>query len=405
MVSEIDQIRSLFEQLFLFRNLNESPVIRGLFQRQPTVSLHGWYGALIERYPETANPWARFLWEAIKTTENYLALQAEHGSGAQLSPTLKQAALTDLKNLAELVRWQPGKLVGLTNDSVAEPAPDSGFVALAHGELDTCLQWLTQWYSQHGVGLFGGATFLSWDASMKKLLPVAAPDSITLAQLIGYESQKQELRDNTTQLLHGLPSNNILLYGDRGTGKSSLVKAMGNLFADQGLRIIEMSKDDLADFPQLLHCLQGRGLKFIIFVDDLSFEPAESQYKHLKAILEGGLASRPQHIVIYATSNRRHLIRETMAERNDDVHFNDAIQEKLSLADRFGLTITFSSPDQGDYLNIVKGIAKQRGLAIDDAELVRRAVQWERFQNGRSGRTAKQFVDQLQGQLGLAQSN
>ncbi len=404
MVSEIDQIRSLFEQLFLFRNLNENPVIRGLFQRQPSVSLYGWYGVLLERYPHAANPWARFLWDTIKTTENYLALQAERNSGVKFSPALEKAALADLKNLTELIRWQPDKLVGLATDSVAE-TPDSGFLALANGELDTCLQWLTQWYSQHGVGLFSGATFFCWDTSAKKLLPVAAPDPITLEQLIGYESQKQELLDNTTQLLNGLPSNNILLYGDRGTGKSSLVKAMGNQFADRGLRLIEMSKNDLADFPQLLQCLLGRGLKFIIFVDDLSFEPAESQYKHLKAILEGGLASRPQHIVIYATSNRRHLIRETMAERNDDVHFNDAMQEKLSLADRFGLTITFTSPDQSDYLNIVKGIATQRGLAIDDAELSRRAVQWERFQNGRSGRTAKQFVDHLQGQLGLTKPN
>ena len=235
------------------------------------------------------------------------------------------------------------------------------------------------------------------------------------------------LRRNTMQFLAGFPANNVLLYGDRGTGKSSSVKALlnegspggedgggggGRSGADAGsrvrwsaLRLIEVPKARLADFPIIVSLLRGRPQRFILFVDDLSFEEGETQYKELKAMLEGGLEARPSNVVVYATSNRRHLVREHFSDRaspnSDEVHARDTQQEKLSFADRFGLTITFPTPDQAKYLQIVEGLARRQGLPISPAALRARAIEWAAWHNGRSGRTARQFVDHLTGELGL----
>jgi predicted AAA+ superfamily ATPase len=258
--------------------------------------------------------------------------------------------------------------------------------------------------------------------------------------LIGYAPERALLRRNTVQLLAGYPANNVLLYGDRGTGKSSSVKALlhepaphepgprsapdlsdpdappqtagagAREVVDWGrLRLIEVPKGRLGDFPLIVALLRGRPQRFVLFIDDLSFEEGETQYKDMKAMLEGGLEARPPNAVVYATSNRRHLIREQFADRpapgTDEVHAMDTVQEKLSFADRFGLTITFPSPNQAAYLAIVEGLARQRGLTIAPAALRARAIEWAAWHNGRSGRTARQFVDHLTGELGLGGSN
>ncbi|MCL6635108.1 MAG: ATP-binding protein [Peptococcaceae bacterium] len=200
-----------------------------------------------------------------------------------------------------------------------------------------------------------------------------------------------------------LPANNVLLYGDRGTGKSSTVKALLNHYRDRGLRLVEVAKGDLNGFALIARQLRDRPQRFIIFVDDLSFEESEVAYKELKAVLEGGLESRPANVLIYATSNRRHLVREHFSDRaapagpDGEVRGNDTVQEKLSLADRFGITVLFTSPDRALYLDIVRGLAKQRGISLAEGELERRALLWEAWHNGRSGRTARQFVDQISG--------
>jgi predicted AAA+ superfamily ATPase len=399
LLTDVEPIQESLQKLILLRSLNADPLLKELTQSAAGTFLNGWYGALLEQYPDSPNPWAEYLWTAVKKNENFFSLAAERQQTASLPAAIQSAFLSDLQILAGLLRWQPGKLVGLP---AGEPSPpDPGFQALMDGNCSACLHWLGAWYARNGAGIFSSYASFAWNSKTKKLRPVSHPDPITLDGLIGYQSHKQALLQNTKQFLKGLPANNVLLYGDRGTGKSSLVKALGNHLAGEGLRMVEVNKDDLGDFPELVQPLSKRGLKFIIFVDDLSFESSESQYKHLKAVLEGGLASRPQNLLIYATSNRRHLIRETLAERDEDLHFNDAVQEKLSLADRFGLTITFSSPDQAEYLAIVQGLAAQRGIRLEAAELNQRAIQWERFQNGRSGRTAKQFIDHLQGELEL----
>lgn len=233
---------------------------------------------------------------------------------------------------------------------------------------------------------------------------VGSPDPVRFSDLVSYELEREEVIRNTLHFLDGRPANNILLYGDRGTGKSSTVKALANEYHDRGLRIIEVPKSLLADFPLIIRRLAGRSLKFILFIDDLSFEDNDEDFTALKAMLEGGLETKPGNVLIYATSNRKHLVRERFSDRaglasgnaDDEVRAADTMQEKLSLADRFGMTVVFSSPDRKTYLEIVEGIAKKRGLEVDREYLHREAMKWELQYNGRSPRTARQFVDWLE---------
>jgi len=222
--------------------------------------------------------------------------------------------------------------------------------------------------------------------------------------LIDYEREREPLLRNTERLLAGLPSHHALLYGLPGTGKSSTVEAILNEYADRGLRLVELAKENLGELPPLLETLRERGPRFILFIDDLSFEEHEVEYKSLKALLEGSIEEPPKNVRLYATSNRRNLIRERFSERDeggalDDVHARDTMQEKLSLAARFGLRITFPAPDQKRYLKIVSGLARERGLKVADEELRERALLWDRWHAGRSGRTARQFVDELEAEL------
>jgi predicted AAA+ superfamily ATPase len=240
-----------------------------------------------------------------------------------------------------------------------------------------------------------------------EFIGVESPDPVRFSDLISYDLEREEVIQNTLHFLDGRPANNILLYGDRGTGKSSTVKALANEYHDRGLRIIEVPKGLLADFPLIIRRLDGRNLKFILFVDDLSFEDNEENYTSLKAILEGGLEIKPDNVLIYATSNRKHLIKERFSERaglasgsvDDEIRAADTIQEKLSLSDRFGITVVFSSPDKKTYLEIVEGMAKKRGLKIDREHLHREAMKWELQYSGRSPRTARQFVDWLEANI------
>ncbi|HHU63915.1 MAG TPA: ATP-binding protein [Clostridiales bacterium] len=264
---------------------------------------------------------------------------------------------------------------------------------------------LAEYYSRWGSGIFSKYNAFRWTRSNNKgnLLPIAEYDPITFDQLVGYELQRNIIIENTKQFLKGYPANNILLYGDRGTGKSSTVKALLNMFWSEGLRLIEVPKQYLGDFAQLVKMLRYRIHKFILFVDDLSFEDQETEYRDLKAILEGGIEARPQNVLLYATSNRRHLVKEYFSDNSDrfrdEVNEGDTIQEKLSLADRFGIKVTFTTPNQTEYLNIIDNLAKRRKLSIDRKTLHTKALQWAMQHNGRSPRTAKQFIDQLEGQL------
>lgn len=239
---------------------------------------------------------------------------------------------------------------------------------------------------------------LSLEDCLAYLVPVMSFDPITFDDLIGYDQQKQAVIQNTKQLAVGAPANNILLYGDRGTGKSSVVKATSLAFARRGVRLIDVRRERFRDIPALGEAVRSLPLKFIIFVDDLSFEEHETEYKHMKALLEGGVRPQPGNVVLYATSNRRHLVAEGFSDV-EDLNQRDTAEEKLSLSDRFGITLTFIAPSQKEYLNIVRTMAEGAGINLDQSSLERMAIRWAMRGNGMSGRTAKQFIRDLTGRL------
>ncbi|MGB3561189.1 MAG: ATP-binding protein, partial [Geitlerinemataceae cyanobacterium] len=264
------------------------------------------------------------------------------------------------------------------------------------------LEELVAYYRQFGTGTFAQYCAFRWQSG--QLVGIGYPDRIRLSELKGYESPKAQLIKNTEFLLQGYSALNVLLYGSRGSGKSSLIKSLVWDYSDRGLRLIEVAKSDLIELPQIVEHLRHQPQKFIIFVDDLSFEEDDDAYKALKVMLEGNLTGRPQNVVVYATSNRRHLIREYFGDRprpkdSDEVHAWDTVQEKLSFSDRFGLTLTFEAADQKTYLKIVRHLAKHSKIALQLEELEFRALQWATQHNGRSGRTARQFVDFLSAEL------
>lgn len=272
--------------------------------------------------------------------------------------------------------------------------------------LDMILSDRIQVYEKNGSGLFLKHYFFAWDGESKQIMPVKNPDLVALEKLYLVENQKETVLENTHMFLEGLPANNILLYGDRGTGKSSMVKAIVNKFCHLGLRLLEIPCKYLDQIPTITSRLFNRGVKFILFVDDLSFANNEEKYTALKGVLEGGIEHRPDNILLYATSNRRHLIKETFSERtglssdspDEEVRARDNIQEKLSLSDRFGITVVFTSPLKKEYLQIVHKMAKDEGINIAASLLEQKAMQWEMAYNGMTPRTARQFINWLKGE-------
>ena len=264
---------------------------------------------------------------------------------------------------------------------------------------------VTNFYKRYGVGMFGlnkAFRLKESDSSDVEIQPINNMDKVMLDDLIGYEIQKKKLVDNTKAFVEGKKANNVLLFGDSGTGKSTSIKAIVNEFYEDGLRMIEIYKHQFKHLSNVIAQIKNRNYKFIIYMDDLSFEEFEIEYKFLKAVIEGGVETRPDNILIYATSNRRHLIRETWNDRNDmehseDMHRSDTIEEKLSLANRFGVTINYSKPSQKEYFHIVEELAKKSGLDIPTDELKAEANKWELSHGGISGRTAQQFINYLIG--------
>lgn len=258
--------------------------------------------------------------------------------------------------------------------------------------VNTFYQLLKDHFYHYGVGKYGLNKAFRFDNH--EIRPIIHIGNNKLEQLIGCTQQKQRLTSNTEAFLAGKKANNVLLYGDSGTGKSSSIKALLNEYYKDGLRMVEVYKHQFKHLPSIIQELQSRNYKFIIFMDDLSFEDFEIEYKYLKAVIEGGLEKKPDNILIYATSNRRHLIKQTWSDRqsSDEVNINDAMQEKLSLSSRFGVTILYVHPDKQEYLDIVDGLAKEYGLDMEQDTLHELALTWEIRHGGFSGRTAKQFI-------------
>jgi uncharacterized protein len=373
-----------------------------------------WEGLALEEERLLPDAWQSHLVGRVLDDENPFSLGAERG---EISASVLGQAGRDLRTLREMFALDALTVLGRVESAVPdlagiwvpwtnpEPVGDSPRRTIARKlsaaeDWGACAELLAGHYARHGAGPYGRHRAFLWREG--RLLAVSRPDPISFAELIAYEREREPLIRNTERFLAGLPAHHALLYGLPGTGKSSTVKAIMNEYADLGLRLVEVKKEDLAELQEVLGILGGRGRRFVLFVDDLSFEEHEVEYKVLKALLEGSAEEPPENVRLYATSNRRNLIRETFSERessDDDVHARDTMQEKLSLAGRFGLRLTFPSPDQARYLEIVAGLARVRGLAIPAEDLRERALLWDRWHAGRSGRTARQFVDELEAEL------
>lgn len=275
--------------------------------------------------------------------------------------------------------------------------------ALAECESDEAFKdTLTRFYKNFGVGKFGlhKAFRVEHTEHGVEIVPITKIAHVHLDDLVGYEIAKQKLVENTEAFVEGRKANNCLLFGDAGTGKSSSIKAILNQYYDQGLRMIEIYKHQFQDLNDVIAQIKNRNYKFIIYMDDLSFEEFEIEYKYLKAVIEGGLEKKPDNVLIYATSNRRHLVRETFKDKQDrdeELHTNDTVQEKLSLVARFGVTIYYGRPDKKQFQKIVKVLARRSDIRLDEEELLLEANRWELRHGGLSGRTAQQFIDYLLG--------
>jgi uncharacterized protein len=383
------------------------------------------YGRWFQSLAARNQGWQDYLFERLITAENPLSQQVQGQNWADLPLALRLGARHDLRVWQQIDRWSCAAIA----QAVQHVVPDVPIVAwvdrldpamlatpqgqaashlrsqLAHfADWADAIPTLVDYYRQFGTGIFAQFQAFSW--ANGKLEPIDHPDPGRIENLIGYAWQRDALVQNTQALLAGYPALNVLLYGSRGSGKSSLIKGLINQFGDAGLRLIEVSKANLGDLPQIVGLLRSVPQKFIIFVDDLSFEEDDDAFKSLKVVLEGGVTARPANVVVYATSNRRHLIREFYGDRPrpqdaDEIHQWDTLQEKMSFSDRFGLTLTFEPADQATYLAMVQHLVREAQLVIDAADLEFRSLQWATQHNGRSGRTARQFVDYLTADLAL----
>ncbi len=358
------------------------------------------YGAFYKSLSDRCDTldFAEHLRRLVFFDDNTFSRAASRGLTGQSYDLLKTAAIFDLKALGSIAavdssRVKSGELWrGNALQELIERLPDfscsSGFfqqdAVLAVSELET-------FYHEKGYGVFAEYGAFRWQGS---LTGVPHPDPVRLTSLKEYEYERSQVAANTLDFVESRGGGNLLLYGDRGTGKSSTIKALANEYRDQKLRIVELTKEYIHDLPVVLEQLRDVPMRFILFLDDLSFSAEDAAFSALKSVLEGGVTARPENCLVYATSNRRHLIRESFSERNqDDVHGGETLQEKLSLYDRFDRTVNFFAPDQARYLAIVIAIAKERGLHAEKGELERGAIQWAINAGGRSPRTGKQFVD------------
>jgi predicted AAA+ superfamily ATPase len=372
------------------------------------------------------NLWHNYLAYLLATTENPFSITCEKVGAKE--GTVNQFAKSDFKIFKALFDYDFGPLekqleincFSVITDYQAIEKSSSRYnqsvsekVRMLSSQIDKATDEnevfvsVTDFYRNYGVGVFGlnKAFRIGKNDGKLNIFPITNTQDVMLSDLVGYEIQKKKLVDNTAAFVEGRKANNVLLFGDSGTGKSTSIKAILNEYYKDGLRMIEIYKHQFEDLSAVIARIKNRNYKFIIYMDDLSFEEFEIEYKYLKAVIEGGLEIKPDNVLIYATSNRRHLIRETWNDRSDmeaaeEIHRSDTVQEKLSLVARFGITINFSSPAPKDYMNIVNILAKRQGIDwLTEDELCAEANKWELSHGGMSGRTAQQFITYLAGQI------
>ena len=425
-------------KLILYRNLGEDSILRNfseIFKRfdschyrseELITDIYREVKRLLDlatTYGFDKNLWHNYLTFVLITNENSFSLTSEK-VGAN-DGTVNHFAKNDFQAFLHLFHYDfrpieetlgidcfstllqykaVVKKERMYNKNVSEKVQALSDKLAAAEDVDRFFDAVVDFYKEYGVGMFGlnKAFRIVEREEMSELVPINNLDKVVLDDLTGYEIQKKKLIDNTEAFVCGRAANNCLLFGDAGTGKSTSIKAILNEYYDRGLRMIEIYKHQFKYLSQIISHVKNRNYRFIIYMDDLSFEEFEIEYKYLKAVIEGGMETRPDNVLIYATSNRRHLIRETWNDRSDmdeELHRSDTMQEKLSLVYRFGITINFSKPSQKEYFDIVRNLAKKYPqITLSDEELCAQANKWELSHGGISGRTAQQFVNYLAGQ-------
>lgn len=389
-ICTMNMYHTRLHSLVVFRSLLNDPVLKQLdrlFSCDPadeTETVDAYCSFVSSLYTHTDN-WSDYLLNYILEDENLYMLQSCSPSGA--TARMAEALTHELTFLQELS--------GYDGHEIREACPYSGYLPTwetTSYDFRSIYQERIDHIHERGYGIF--AKYHMFTVEDGHLVPVLHPDPQQLSELSGYERERGRIIANTEALLEGRPANNALLYGDAGTGKSSTVKAIANRYKDRGLRLIEVKKNQLYQIPAIVDSLSYNPLKFILFIDDLSFSRNDNDFSALKAILEGSVSGRSKNLVVYATSNRRHLVKETMSDRDgDEIHLADTMQELMSLSARFGLTITFSRPDKDLYVHIVLDLAKQYQIEMPEEQLIIRAEAHAIRNGGRSPRVAKQFIE------------
>ena len=336
----------------------------------------------------------------VLSDDNIFTRCAAAGKLDSLPASVLSAAENDLRILSEISALSAKDIKDCVSEEyreLAQQLPEWNVgddIPPLSLEGDERRRFLDEYHRKNGYGIFSSSRAFSWQDDT--LVPIKFTNTVRLEDLKNYDAQKKQVEENTLSFLENLPANNVLLYGDRGTGKSSTVHAVLNRYADRGLRIVEISKGDIGSLTRIRERLSECPMKFIIFIDDLSFDSHEDSFGELKAALEGSLSGTQGNILIYATSNRRHLIKESYSDRENDIHRSDTVQEEMSLSDRFGLSVYYENPDKKDYLDILAKIMSDRGIVVDSERLNSAAELWARRRGGRSPRCAKQFADYVE---------
>ena len=396
---ELNALRAALRGLSAYREIKDQPVIAqalrlldALAQGRGEEALDAYTALFYRLRQENFSGLGSWLWDYLRYTESPYALLAEQGSS---DPALESAARRDVDTLVLLAVTDCGRYIGamkelLPADYATVLAGLPRWNAAAPFDFDA----LTRFYREHGAGLYARYRAFLWEDG--RLVPVPDPDCPKPEDLLGYELQRDQVEANTRQLVAGHPANNVLLFGDGGTGKSATVKSMLYLPGMDDLRLIEIQKENLTGLPSLIRSLDGRRQKFILFIDDLAFDQDDKTYSSLKTILEGSLEKRPVNVAIYATSNRRHLVRQNFSDRgSDEVDAAETISEKTALAERFGLRIPYLTMNKASYLALVDHLAAQAGIQLAPEILHAQAMTWEIRHSGRTPRVARQFIASL----------
>ena len=391
-MKKLEQINMKAKSFVVFNNVLEDDVMKAFLnmidiKEKSDIKKVEEYSNFTRKLFEKSENFSDYIWKLIIFNENIYVHKL--ASKEIISNMLAQCVKHELQTLQDIAT--------ITSQDIRSEIEYNGF--MAEWSINTEYDF-NKMYEERmeklftvGYGIYSNNIMFTYDNG--KVAPVKYPDNIRLSSHIGYEGERKRIIDNTYAFIKGKPAANVLLYGDAGTGKSSTVKAIVNEYANEGLRMIEVRKGDLLEIPKLIQELANNPLKFILFIDDLSFSKNNEEIGALKAILEGSVTAKTSNVVIYATSNRRHLVQESFSERQgDDIHRNETIQEQISLSDRFGLSICFSKPNKKEYLDIIHGLLEEYKVKkIENVDML--AEQHAMSRGGRSGRTARQFVEYL----------